>query len=285
MSHASRLGQGPVLFTRERRREADVVPVLSRWLGSWRVSLHRRAFSAEELTRVYDREAYHWGGKLARLGVPRAYAGVLREALSGRERPGDAVPLAVLDCGVGAGHFSAALATVLGSRTFSLDAVDLSPQMLVEAEQRLARAGLAPRLHVADVRALPFADASFDLVIGAHVLEHLVEPGRALAEMRRVLRPGGRVVLCCTRRSSLGSLIRLKWRTHAATPDEARRWLAARGLEEVRVLEPRGHALFARLSVACTAVEPGAGARRSAGRDAPRSSTEAARADTRGVGA
>ena len=237
------------------RGDAETIPVLSRWIGSWRVSLHRRAFSAGELTRAYDLEAYHWSDKVARLGAPGAYASVLRDALADdRETSAaNAEPARVLDCGVGTGAFSAALArTRVGA--VRLDAVDLSPMMLVEAEQRLARAGLAADLHVADARRLPFADASFDVVLSAHMLEHLADPGLALAEMRRVLRPGGRIVLCCTRRSALGTLVRLRWRTHAIEPNAAVRWLGARGFEDVRRVAAPGHVLFNRLSVACTAV-------------------------------
>jgi SAM-dependent methyltransferase len=48
---------------------------------------------------------------------------------------------------------------------------------------------------VGSVEALPFADASFDVVLSTQVLEHVPEPDRALAESVRVLRPGGRIIL------------------------------------------------------------------------------------------
>jgi len=46
-----------------------------------------------------------------------------------------------------------------------------------------------------DVQRLPFADASFDAVLGSHVMEHIPEPEKALAEVARVLRPAGRFLL------------------------------------------------------------------------------------------
>lgn len=46
-----------------------------------------------------------------------------------------------------------------------------------------------------DAQRLPFAGASFDAVLASHVMEHLTEPERALAEVARVLRPGGRLLL------------------------------------------------------------------------------------------
>lgn len=55
--------------------------------------------------------------------------------------------------------------------------------------------GYTMHRHDIDQAALPFADESFDLVAGLHVLEHLADPGKAIAEMARVLRPGGLLVL------------------------------------------------------------------------------------------
>ncbi|HUS82885.1 MAG TPA: class I SAM-dependent methyltransferase, partial [Dehalococcoidia bacterium] len=46
-----------------------------------------------------------------------------------------------------------------------------------------------------DVQQLPLADASFDAVLASHVMEHLPEPEKALAEVARVLKPGGRCLL------------------------------------------------------------------------------------------
>jgi SAM-dependent methyltransferase len=49
--------------------------------------------------------------------------------------------------------------------------------------------------HRVDLRAMPFPDASFDMVIAAHVLEHIREDHQAVAEIRRILRPGGIAIL------------------------------------------------------------------------------------------
>ncbi len=94
----------------------------------------------------------------------------------------------VLEVGCGTG----AVTRVLGSwsRVAEVTGVDLSPVFLSRARELAA--GMA-HLHFveADGRSLPFADASFDVVIFHTVLCHLPGPKRALSEAFRVLRPGG----------------------------------------------------------------------------------------------
>ncbi len=77
----------------------------------------------------------------------------------------------------------------------SLVLTDLSPGMLDEARARLAGLPLAPELREADAQALPFGDESFDLVVANHMFYHVPDRARALAEIRRVLRSGGRAVV------------------------------------------------------------------------------------------
>ena len=70
--------------------------------------------------------------------------------------------------------------------------VDISSVSLVQAKARVREAGLGNvTFQKADVFSLPFAEAHFDHVFVCFVLEHLVSPGKALAELRRVLKPGG----------------------------------------------------------------------------------------------
>ncbi|MBC2932587.1 class I SAM-dependent methyltransferase [Nocardioides sp. zg-1228] len=71
-------------------------------------------------------------------------------------------------------------------------AADISPTMLARTRASAVRLGVADQVTTtcADVGALPFADASFDLVVTLTGLHCFPDPGRALAEMARVLAPG-----------------------------------------------------------------------------------------------
>lgn len=72
-------------------------------------------------------------------------------------------------------------------------AVDLDERQVARARGRLERTPWADRLRleVGDVTALPFADASFDLVLDFGIIHHVPDWQRAVGEVRRVLRPGG----------------------------------------------------------------------------------------------
>lgn len=68
---------------------------------------------------------------------------------------------------------------------------DLSPGMVEEARQALATSERAFTLRVVDVQDAPFGDASFDMVVANHMLYHVPNREKAIAEARRLLRPGG----------------------------------------------------------------------------------------------
>jgi len=75
--------------------------------------------------------------------------------------------------------------------------IDLSPDMLVRAEKRIARRGLGnvEGLHEMDAANLRFREASFDSAVAMFVMTVVPNPARVLAEIVRVVRPGGHVIL------------------------------------------------------------------------------------------
>jgi ubiquinone/menaquinone biosynthesis C-methylase UbiE len=77
----------------------------------------------------------------------------------------------------------------------SLTAIDLSPRMLERARERAARLGVQVELREADVQSLPFSDASFDTVVATCVFCSVPDPFRGFQELRRVLVPGGQLLL------------------------------------------------------------------------------------------
>ncbi|MGW4801941.1 class I SAM-dependent methyltransferase [Nonomuraea sp. NPDC004297] len=101
---------------------------------------------------------------------------------------GDVTGRRILDAGCGAGPVSVALR----DRGAVVTGIDASAGMLALARERL---GDDVDLRVADLRdPLPFADGTFDDVVASLVLHYLEGWGPALAEIRRVLRPGGRLI-------------------------------------------------------------------------------------------
>lgn len=100
----------------------------------------------------------------------------------------------VLELGAGTGFFTLnlALAGVIGAAHLT----DLSPGMVAAAQRNAANLGIEVEGRVADAEHLPYDDASFDLVVGHAVLHHVPDVEQALREVVRVLRPGGRFVVC-----------------------------------------------------------------------------------------
>lgn len=96
------------------------------------------------------------------------------------------------DLGVGDGLLTLMLAEVAESVT----AVDLSEKMLGALETRATAAGLANLEYVVgELDDLPLPDESHDVVVMSQALHHADQPGRALAEARRILRPGGQLLI------------------------------------------------------------------------------------------
>lgn len=153
------------------------------------------ALSAEEIrdanTRYHDVAAGHydskWGIDFGDIGRAQVMAKV-RKALGG-EPPHFGRSLEI---GSGTGYFTLNLMQegMIGQATCS----DISPGMLQTLDANAQRLGLSVTTEPADAERLPFADESFDLVLGHAVLHHIPDLPRAFREFQRVLAPGGTIL-------------------------------------------------------------------------------------------
>jgi SAM-dependent methyltransferase len=141
--------------------------------------------------------------------------------------------LVVCDVGTGTGVLALELAR-LGARVIG---VDPSARMLDAARAKLAAAGVpGVELRTGDAAALPLDDASMDAAFAHMVLRYLPSPADALAEMARVVKPGGVVVAVDFvehDREWMREELGVQWL--GFPPDEVADWLLRAGLDEVRV--------------------------------------------------
>lgn len=147
-------------------------------------------------------------------GLPESYdrwrssrRGRVTDALEERlllELLGSVDRLDLLDVGCGDG----ALASTLSRRGANVTGLDADPRMLTAARARANAASVTLELVHGHAEALPFPDGEFDRVVAVTVLCFVHKPDRAIAEMARVLKPGGRLVIGELGRWSLWAAIR-----------------------------------------------------------------------------
>lgn len=146
----------------------------------------------------YVRDQYHGTEKLD------TRSSVWRDDIPGQspqdvalEAVRECLPRQVLEVGAGKGLFAARLKAELGCEVI---ATDSSPAMIA------ASRNLGVDAREADVRNLPFENATFDVVVAAWMLYHVNPLDQALREIVRVLRPGGRLVAVTNGRDHLAQL-------------------------------------------------------------------------------
>jgi demethylmenaquinone methyltransferase / 2-methoxy-6-polyprenyl-1,4-benzoquinol methylase len=145
---------------------------------------------ARRVRGVFDSVAprYDLMNDLMSMGLHRAWKAYT--VLVANVRPGDQV----LDIAGGTGDLALAFAKKVGP-TGRVVHTDINEAMLRAGRDRLLDAGVALPTLVCDAEKLPFADASFDLLSVAFGLRNMTHKDAALAEMNRVLRPGGKLLV------------------------------------------------------------------------------------------
>ena len=128
------------------------------------------------------------------LDTGNAIPDVLRIKATMHSRLGLREGLTLLDVGCGTGDDARSLAQLLGT-CGTVVGLDFSGAMITEAQRRHSESGLPIEFEQGDVQNLRFPDASFDRCRSERTLMHVDDPVRALNEMVRVLRPGGRIVI------------------------------------------------------------------------------------------
>ena len=97
---------------------------------------------------------------------------------------------AALEIGCGSGVGAGLISDIFGAA--SVDGFDLDPRMVARARNRLRRRSERARVWVGDASSLPLRDAHYDAVFDFGIIHHIPDWRRALAEVYRVLKPGGR---------------------------------------------------------------------------------------------
>jgi demethylmenaquinone methyltransferase/2-methoxy-6-polyprenyl-1,4-benzoquinol methylase len=145
---------------------------------------------ARRVRGVFDSVApkYDLMNDLMSMGLHRAWKGYT--VLAANVRPGDRV----LDIAGGTGDLALAFAKQVGT-TGRVVHTDINEAMLRTGRDRLLDAGVSLPTLVCDAEKLPFAPDSFDLVSVAFGLRNMTHKDSALAEMNRVLKPGGKLLV------------------------------------------------------------------------------------------
>lgn len=146
---------------------------------------------------IADENSAGWRDVDANAAARAHYLETLTSLLDARKRqsldllrlqPG----MSVLEIGCGLGRDSEAMAERVGSAG-RVVGIDASRELIATARARTAAGGLPVQFEVGDAQALTFAPDTFDAARVERVLEHLADPQRAVREMVRVVRPGGRL--------------------------------------------------------------------------------------------
>lgn len=147
----------------------------------------------------------------------------------------------VVDVGCGTGFLTQHVA-MRTQHVGKIVGVDLSPSMLQTAKDNLAKLGLlgSVEFRVGDAEKLPLDDCFADAVVGNMILHHCPRPKRAVSEMARVLKQGGKLAVADLEKHDerwLREEMADRWL--GFEPSKVKKWLEDAGLEDVKVEQAR----------------------------------------------
>lgn len=138
----------------------------------------------------------------------------------------------VLDAGCGAGHFAIAFA----QRGYTVEGIDLSPEMIVRSRQNAADAGVEIELSVGSLLPLSAPDGAYDAIVSRMALQFLPHLSAVLDEFRRATASSGRLWLAVP--GSLSPIYRHSWKRFLSDEPEPMNYVTP--WELVRLLEEKG---------------------------------------------
>ena len=156
-------------------------------------------------------EYFSYYDHLRELNEPKEFSARLHEYSAFANR-------AVLDIGSGNGYVLSRYAAA-GASTYGVDLTETAVDL---CRRRFALMGLPGRFMVGNAETLPFDDKTFDCVCSMGVLHHTPDTAKAVSEVFRVLRPGGRVILMFYHRNSLQYRVKFPMR----------RWLKGKSIQQ-----------------------------------------------------
>jgi len=163
-------------------------------IGYWQISIQRVWPTTGQLVQMYNMTAPCWHHHLQWLGYSRTYARLFQSLQQAGVLAHLKDDSTVCDCGIwysclqsGFSQNRESQITHYRCRYFLRNAQ--------EAHQLLHQAGVKHQLRQSEVSTLPFNDNTFDLVMAAHMLEHLPSPAEGIREMVKMLRPGAPLIL------------------------------------------------------------------------------------------
>lgn len=203
-----------------------------------------------QLARRYSILAPVWTDKIRRMGFCSAYDELFANLRQWEPFLGDSDLNRVLDVGIGSGDLSNSLIKIFPGQ-IHLTGVDISKAMLQESSRKLAGRSLSFTGVHGKLESTGLPGGQFDLVLAAHVIEHLEQPDRGFTEIHRLLKPGRPLVLVMTRCNISWLYLYLQWQIHCSRTRKLRQILPVIGFENIRFIPLTGMSKM--MSLACIA--------------------------------